>query len=157
MSQMLLQYSALDVNFLLDMKQLWTPMDNKQAQLLDSVVREMSATRLRTFVGLPRADALDNSMGKFRDFEIPEGFNDSGDVTQTVDVPFAKKGLVIGKGGATIKALQASSGARLAWRGSRALVIGQPAQVRDAVQQINGLLAERESVGDVPQMLEVNH
>lgn len=145
MSPMLLQYAAVDVNFLLDMKALWTPRDSKQAQLLDSVVREMSATRLKTFLGLPKEHALDNSMNKFRDFEIPDGFNDSGDVTQMVDIAFGQKGLLIGKGGATIRDLQASSGARIAWRGNtKALVIGQPVQVRDAVQKINWLIGSVE-------------
>jgi len=136
MLPVLLQYAAVDVKYLLDMKELCTPKDNDLAQQLDSVVKEMSATRLQGFVELPDEQALEHSTKKYRDFEIPEGFNDSGDVSQMVYVPSHVKGLLIGKGGATIKALHASTGARVSVIGNSALVVGQPEQVYFAVQQI---------------------
>jgi len=46
------------------------------------------------------------------------------------------KGRVIGKGGATIKAIQASSGANVSLVDCTAVVYGQPGQVREAVRQV---------------------
>ena len=127
MPPVLLQYAAADVEFLLGMKLLWAPKGEDKSEALDQVVKELTVARLKKFVDLSRDEALDQSNKKFRDFEIPDGFNETGDISQRVPVPPHMKGRVIGKGGATIKAIQASSGATVSLVDCTAVVAIAPA------------------------------
>ena len=108
----LVQYAAMDVKFLLDMKRHWTPQDADVAKKLDEEVRKISERRLKDFLALPRHAALDRSAKKFRDFEIISDFQAVDHIAEQIFVPVDKKGLLIGKKGATIAAIQANSGAR---------------------------------------------
>eukprot|EP00927_Polykrikos_kofoidii_P034003 TRINITY_DN28848_c0_g1_i1.p1 TRINITY_DN28848_c0_g1~~TRINITY_DN28848_c0_g1_i1.p1 ORF type:complete len:328 (-),score=45.30 TRINITY_DN28848_c0_g1_i1:60-1043(-) len=138
----LLEYAAADVKFLLGMKGLWASKD----AVLDDFVREASAERLLEFVALPSAEALDQSKKCFRDFDLPEGFNETGDISTLVDVPNDMRGLVIGKRGATIRDIESSTGVMLSLVKDGARVVGQPAQVAAAVIRIKTEIASGQHV-----------
>eukprot|EP00930_Biecheleria_cincta_P030460 TRINITY_DN21102_c0_g2_i2.p1 TRINITY_DN21102_c0_g2~~TRINITY_DN21102_c0_g2_i2.p1 ORF type:complete len:332 (-),score=69.35 TRINITY_DN21102_c0_g2_i2:115-1110(-) len=138
----LLEYAAADVKFLLDMRSLWADDCVDESSRLDSTVKEISAKRLSEFVALPDGQALDFSQLKFRDFTIPHGFNTTGEMSEKVSVPPDKRGLVFGKRGATRQEIEAITGARVSLNDatSYALVIGQPEQVRKAVDRIEAIV-----------------
>ena len=56
---LLLDYAALDVQFLLEMKRFWTPKEEAAAEELRQEVMRASLQRLWQFVSLPREVALD--------------------------------------------------------------------------------------------------
>lgn len=107
------------------------------ARSLDDEVRKVSARRLQHFVALPRHVALDRSQNKFRDFEIIPGLQTVRQHVEKVLVPSDKKGLLIGKKGATINFIQESSGARVSLDGNTATVVGKAENVRAALRQIH--------------------
>lgn len=139
----LVQYAAADIKFLIDMRRHWTFDDGAKATRLDECVFSVTADRLKRFVGLPDRVALDQSAKKFRDFDVNPCFNETGVVSATVPVPQARRGKVIGKKGATIQQIQSSTGTRVMLEddGGPARIIGQPADVQSAVQQIRRLVA----------------
>mmetsp|Transcript_120398 Transcript_120398/g.341111 ORF Transcript_120398/g.341111 Transcript_120398/m.341111 type:complete len:323 (-) Transcript_120398:163-1131(-) len=142
----LVVYSAVDVKYLCQMKRYWGTFggDADRSSALDDFVVRSSMERAERFVGLPDASALDQESKKCRDFEIPDGFNTSGKITESVPVPSSKRGLVIGRKGATIKAIEASSGARASFddASGSCIVSGSSAQVAAAVREIRAKMAE---------------
>ena len=139
----LLEYAASDIRFLLDMRSLWAAGGDSadpsaEPVQLDGFVRTITDERLSKYVESPDAAALDFSRKKFRDFEIPPGFNETGAVSEQVPVPSHKRGRVIGKKGATRQAIEAQSGARVVLEDGKtyALVIGHPDQVQAAARLI---------------------
>ena len=102
----LVDYAAIDVQFLLHMKRLWTPNDPAEAAQLHQDVMKASEHRLKCFVALPQEDALNQSAKKLRDFY------EASDTSRILHVPSHKKGALIGKKGANIEAIQAKSGAK---------------------------------------------
>lgn len=137
----MLEYAAVDVKFLLDMKSLWAPNDKDTSEALDDFVKQVSADRLKKFVALRRAEALDYSTKKVLDFKLLAVFNETGDISEKVAVPSNKKGRVIGKAGAVIKDIQLRTGAKVNLDGEFALVMGQPAQVSAAVRRIKDIIS----------------
>lgn len=137
----LLEYAAADVKFLLDMRSLWD--SHRERSELDSIVKEISAKRLSEFVAFPDGQALDFSQKKFRDFILPHGFNSTGQISEKVPVPPDKRGLVIGKRGATRQEIEESTGAKISLNEEKsyALVIGQPGQVREASGWIANIIS----------------
>jgi len=102
---------------------------------LDLHVKSISDERAAVFVGLPRTMTQEEK--KMRDFDIPRGFNDTGHVTKHLHVPKNRLGIVIGKKGATINAIQKSSGAfSVHMDGENIFVTGLPDQVDAAMLQI---------------------
>lgn len=153
----LLEYAAVDVKWLLGMRNFWTPNDPSMTEELNRFVAAESARRLDKFVELSDAEALDQSAKKFRDFDIPDGFNITGDVCEEVPVPKGVRGRVIGSRGATIQEICSSTGARVVLEDEKtfALVVGQPAQVEAAVRMINDKAAGFEKPGDIEKRISV--
>jgi len=144
MEPSLLTYAAADVKFLFDMKRHWSVFqdDEDMTRELDRIVRTLSMERLERFVALSSGAALDQESKKYRDFELPEAFRTSDITVVILEVPPTKKGLVIGKKGATIKGINSSSGAIASFddRSDNVIVRGKPSQVRSAVKQIKRML-----------------
>ena len=132
----LIQYAAADVKYLLDMKRAWG--DSAGQGILDNRVQTASYLRMRTFVD--SAIPVPEHQRRFREFEAIDGFNTTGNVTRTVNVPSNKTGLVIGKGGSTIKGLQASTNTQINLDNGRAMVYGKPADADRAVQRISSMV-----------------
>jgi len=152
----LLEYAAVDIKWLLGMKHFWGPNDPSISEELNRFVAAESARRLDKFVELSDAEALDKAK-KFRDFDIPDGFNTTGDVCEKVPVPKGVRGRVIGSRGATMEEILSSTGARVLLEDEKtfALVVGQPAQVEAAVRMINDKAAGFEKPGDIEERISV--
>jgi len=165
LNPVLIEYAASDATYLLHMRKFWggkdavSPLatatdtngshntsDNTSSTLipplpctnpltLDEHVKTISTDRAAAFVGLPQTMGQD--VKKRRDFPIPLGFNKTGHITKEMDVPQHRLGLVIGKKGATIKSIQASTGASsIHLDGRKVYVTGKPEQVDVAMAKI---------------------
>jgi len=153
----LLEYATADVNWLLEMRRFWAPKDLPMADELNRFVTAESARRLENFVDRPDAEALDFTNNKYRDFDIPDGFNTTRDICEKVQVPEGARGRVIGRCGATMDEIRSSTGARLVLEAGKtfALVVGQRAQVEKAVRMISDKAAGLEKPGDVAERIYV--
>lgn len=144
LSAQLLQYAAADATVLLEMRSYWAPKakPGENAEL-DSVVKNLSDLRLHSFLALPDRDACDQAQKKRRDFPIPQGFNSTGVISSKLPVASDKRGLLIGKKGATRQAIEESTGARLILDDGNpyVLIIGLPRQIDAAARKIQAKIA----------------
>ncbi|CAE7426148.1 Exd1 [Symbiodinium natans] len=137
LSPLLIQYAAVDVQFLLGMKRFWLPEDPMAARQLQDDVMRASDRRWRRFVALPPEYALHQSSKRIRDVY------EADDTSHVLHVPTTRAGALIGKKGANIQAIRATSGAQVCVRDDVAMVVGRPENVEAAVQLILAKIAER--------------
>jgi len=142
LSPLLIKYAAADVKYLMAMKLQWGGHAVAPARCgafarsltLDQNVKLISSERAKRFVDKPEVTKQEEK--KKLDFVVPTGFNRTGNVTKEIHVPAHRKGLVIGKKGATVKRIQLTSGANIHLEGDKATVIGKPHEVEFAILQI---------------------
>lgn len=85
---------------------------------------------------------------------IEKGYSEvthSGFVSETVEVPSGQMGSIIGTGGAMIKEIQDSTGAKLNTEGSTVVIVGERSQVTEAVNKITQLLTPPEPLPADPE------
>lgn len=150
LSDILIEYAAMDVKYLLQMRRRWTlgafPENRDRRVVLDEFVFDATARRLNHRVDLNDADF---DMLQTESFKVDwnrcgsEEYRDLSIVWREVLIPEPLMGTVIGKGGRHIQRIQETSGAKVVLSGERADLFGQTAQVTSAERQIRDILGRQ--------------